>query len=368
MEIRNVTAELWTLPLHAPFAISQRIAYTAENVFIFVEASDGDESIVGYGASAPVAYVTGETTESVQNAVRSVAEVLTGQKLDRLNPLLSVISEELADSPAARAGIEMAIYDAWAKLHRISLWQHFGAARNGVATDMTIPITSAEAAATLAQAASASGFSTLKIKVGAHEGPDADFDRIRAVVDAVPRVRLRIDANQAFTPEGAIEFAGRLHAFNATVELIEQPVSHDDTDGLKAVRDAIAYPVFADEAARSPKHVWDLINRDAVDGVNIKLMKSGITGALQIIDLCRVAGKKLMIGCMLETELGIAAATQIAAGTGAFDHVDLDSHHLLAPVPQVSGGLKHCGENLTIAHKSGTYGWGVTVEKHVHSV
>jgi L-alanine-DL-glutamate epimerase-like enolase superfamily enzyme len=119
---------------------------------------------------------------------------------------------------------------------------------------------------------------------------------------------------------------------------------------------------------RDQWHVKETTLMPPIDGVNIKLMKSGITGALQIIDLCRVAGKKLMIGCMLETELGIAAATQIAAGTGAFDHVDLDSHHLLAPVPQVSGGLKHCGENLTIAHKSGTYGWGVTVEKHVHSV
>jgi len=93
-----------------------------------------------------------------------------------------------------------------------------------------------------------------------------------------------------------------------------------------------------------------------VDGINVKLMKSGIGGALEIIALCRAAGRKLMLGCMLETGLGIAAAAQIAAGTGAFDFLDLDSHRLLRPVPGLSGGFAVDGEELVI---DGGAGWNV---------
>lgn len=365
MDIRAVRAELWSMPLRAPFAISQRTAYTAENVFIFVDIAGQSTSLTGVGASAPVAYVTGETTDTVLAAVDALKPTLIGSALDDLDPLLILIKKELSHAPAARAGVEMAIFDAWSKASGVSLWRHFGAAAESVDTDITIPITSADAAGVLARDAIAAGFKALKIKVGSCDGPDADLDRVRAVVDAAPHARLRIDANQAFSPTAAIDFTHRLAATGAIIELIEQPVPRTDIDGLKSVRDAIDYPVFADEAACSPNDVRKLIARDAVDGVNIKLMKSGITGALEIIELCRDAGKKLMIGCMLETELGIAAAAQFTAGTGAFDHVDLDSHRLLSPVPQIRGGLGHDGEKLIVDEeqiRAAGFGWGVTVD------
>lgn len=371
MTIRTVRAELWTLPLRAPFAISQRTAYTAENIFIFVDAGRGDESIVGYGASAPVAYVTGETVESVTADVERIGEALVGFDVDRLQPMLSIIATETPNSPAARAGLEMAIYDAWAKSHGIALWDHFGASAEFVSTDITIPITTAENAAELARTARAAGFSAFKIKVGHCDGADADLRRIQAVVEAArnidakhsENVTLRIDANQAFTVDGAIGFARSLDSLAATIELIEQPVARGDVEGLKAVRDAIDYPVFADESACSPENVLDLIRHDAIDGVNVKLMKSGIVGALRIIELCRAAGKRLMIGCMLETTLGIAAAAQIAAGTGAFDHIDLDSHDLLAPIAEVDGGVRARGPMLSVERQAGSAGWGVEVRR-----
>ena len=92
-----------------------------------------------------------------------------------------------------------------------------------------------------------------------------------------------------------------------------------------------------------------------MDGINIKLMKSGISGALQIVALAQAFGKKLMLGCMLETGLGIAAAASLAAGTGAFDFLDLDSHRLLRPVPGLSGGMTVSGDELVLENQAG---WG----------
>ena len=356
MPIVSVQACPWTLPLVAPFVIAARTAHEAQNVQITVET---DAGLRGHGASAPVGYVTGESVASVLAALEAAGPEFSGLPLDRLQPLLVLAEETLGDAPAARAGLEMALYDLWARHWGLPLWQHFGGARTKLVTDLTVPLTAPPEAASLARAAWADGFRSLKIKVGAPEGPEADLARIRAVVAAVPGVRLRIDANQAFTPDAAVLFARALHETGATVDLLEQPVAAADWDGLKHVRAHAGLPVFADEAARTVGEVQTLLRMDAVDGINVKLMKSGIGGALQIIALCRAAGKRLMLGCMLETGLGIAAAAQIAAGTGAFDFLDLDSHRLLRPIPGLSGGYTVEGE--TLAMGGDAPGWGVTL-------
>ena len=357
MRIVSVHAHPWTLPLVAPFVIAARRAHDARNVRVHVGVEGGEG---GDGASCPVGYVTGESVESVGDALQAVGPRFEGRPVDRLQPLLALADTSLHEAPAARAGLEMALYDAWARHWCLPLWQHFGGASARVTTDLTIPIVSSDEAAALAGAAWKDGFRSLKIKVGDAGGPDADLDRIAAVVRAVPAVRLRIDANQAFAPDEAVRFARALAATGATIDLLEQPVAAQDVAGLKYVREHIEIPVFADEAARTVPEVLRLLREDAVDGVNVKLMKSGIGGALQIIALCQASGKKLMLGCMLETGLGIAAAAQIAAGTGAFNYLDLDSHRLLRSVPGLSGGFEVEGEELVIG-EGRTAGWGVTL-------
>ncbi len=361
MHIISVRAEAWTLPLVAPFVIAARTATEARNVRVTVTTDTG---VVGLGASAPVGYVTGESVETVLAALAQAGPSLEGQSLeghsaDAWEPLLRLAAEMLPNAPAARAGLEMALLDAWARGQSRSLWAHFGGALLRLTTDVTIPLVAPAEAARLARAAWADGFRALKLKVGDADGPDADLARLAAVAAMLPDVRLRIDANQAFAPEAAVAFTRKLLATGAAVELLEQPVAREDVDGLRFVRRAVnplGVPVFADEAVRSIAEAEHLIAADAVDGVNVKLMKSGIGGALEIMTLCRAAGKKLMLGCMLETGLGIAAAAQIAAGTGAFDYLDLDSHRLLRPVPALSGGFAVDGEELVI--DSGA-GWNV---------
>ncbi len=352
MRIVSVSARPWTLPLVSPFVIAARTATEARNVRIEIETEDG---LFGLGASAPVGYVTGESVKSVLDALSAVSPKFVGLSVDRLGPLLSCAHAALADAPAARAGLEIALYDVWAKARHLPLWQHFGGSLERVTTDVTIPIVGSAEASALAAAAWADGFRSLKIKVGDPGGSDADLARIKAVIQAAPQVRLRIDANQAFTPDAAVQFARILEGMGAAIDLLEQPVDKSDVAGLKYVRDRTSLPVFADESARSVAEVLVLLQADAVDGINVKLMKSGITGALQIITLTKAFGKKLMLGCMLETGVGIAAAAQIAAGTGAFDFLDLDSHRLLQSVPDLVCGYEVRGEELIL---ESSVGWG----------
>ncbi|MDQ2798685.1 MAG: dipeptide epimerase, partial [Armatimonadota bacterium] len=226
--------------------------------------------------------------------------------------------------------------------------------------DLTIPIVSPDEAGTLAAQAWSEGFRHLKIKVGDAQGHEADVARVEAILRAVPQIILRIDANQAFAPDQAVAFTKTLLSLGAAIEMLEQPTPQDDLTGLKYVKDHVDIPVFADESARSVPEVLRLLRDDGVDGINVKLMKSGLTGALQIVALCRAAGKKLMMGCMLESGLGIAAAAQMAGGLGVFDFLDLDSHRLLSPIAGLSGGFG-CDENRLRVGQSEQPGWGVQV-------
>jgi L-alanine-DL-glutamate epimerase-like enolase superfamily enzyme len=166
------------------------------------------------------------------------------------------------------------------------------------------------------------------MKVGS---PDhsADLARLRAVHQAVPEAIFRVDANQAFTAGTALDFIRQALDAGVRLELVEQPVAKEDVAALDAVAASSPVPIFADEAIKSPADALRLVRETRVQGINVKLMKAGVSGALDIIAIARAAGRKLMIGCMLETRRGIGFALALACGTGAFDYVDLDSHRFI---------------------------------------
>jgi L-alanine-DL-glutamate epimerase-like enolase superfamily enzyme len=220
----------------------------------------------------------------------------------------------------------MAVIDGWSQLSNLSLTELLGGAVAAVETDVTIPIVPNVAELTVL--AWQLGIRVFKIKVG-HASVEDDHDRVLAVRQAAPDAQLRIDANQAFTPEGALTFVERLVSEGAVIQLVEQPVKSEDFDGMNWIAERSPVPVFADESCRTPQDALRLVTSTAVQGLNLKINKCGIAGVLDIIPIARAAGRRLMLGCMLETRRSIAASLAIACGTGAFEFVDLDSHLLL---------------------------------------
>jgi L-alanine-DL-glutamate epimerase-like enolase superfamily enzyme len=352
-QICGVTAAEWSLPLLAPFRVATRTAHSALNVLVKVTADSGE---YGLGAAAPVEYITGESQESVISSLTAIAEHLIGRRIDSLTPILSILQELLPTQPSARAGIEMAIYDLWAKRWNLPLWQFFGGTSSVLTTDMTIPIVTPDEARVLVGHSLAQGFTEFKIKIGDSEGHDADLARLAAVAESAPNCPLRIDANQAFAADAAVAFVDAARKISANIQLIEQPVAKEDLEGLHYVKNHIDVPVFADESARTYRDVKKLIQLEAVDGVNIKLMKSSIVESADIALLCKRNGIRLMVGCMLESPIGIAAASAFAAGIGGIDYIDLDSHKLLKPVNSLTGGFSTNGPKLQL-HPTAP-GWG----------
>ncbi len=372
LQITDAHAEIITFPLVAPFAVATRTAYEARNVVVRIKANKVNtlHCVEGLGAAAPVSYVTGETQEGALATLRGALARLAGDEAIeslRLRPMLARAHDLIPNQPSARAALEMALYDLWGHSLHLPLWHHFGASQNRLTADLTIPIVSAEDAGNQAKRAWERGFRHLKIKVGDPQGGiDADYDRLAAVVAAAPSVTLRVDANQAFSATDAVAFAQRALQIAPNIEIIEQPVAKEDIDGLAYVhaemrRLALPALLFADECAQTTASVVDLLKREAVDGVNVKLMKSGLVGALEIAGLCRAHGVKLMVGCMLESQLPLTAACALVAGSGLFDYIDLDSHHLLSPSDMFHGGM--LAEGPSLVPESEQPGWGVSINR-----
>jgi L-Ala-D/L-Glu epimerase len=331
--IAAITAERVDLAMERPFESAKRRSTVSEVVRVTARLHSGAE---GRGEASPAGYVTGEDAASLQLALAAATGELVGQPVDRPRLWQERLREALPHHPTGRSAIEAALLDALASYCGVPLWRWLGGATPTVVSDLTIPLLPPEAAAAVAREAVANGFRRLKIKVG---GPSSEEDeaRVRAIAETAPGIPLRLDGNQGFSAEAALAFVRKLVDTGVVVELLEQPVDRADWGALAHVTRHSPVPVIADEAVLTPADALRVAATGAAHGINIKLAKSGIEGALAIIAIARAARLRLMLGCMLESDWGIRTAVHLACGTGAFDYLDLDCHLLIGQKPPYTG-------------------------------
>ena len=311
----RVTFEPFDLPLANPFGISRRTTTVARNVLVRAEW----DGLVGYGEASPNAYY-GECQESVLAWLPRLIDALPDDPF-MVRQAVAQLEHAAHHNPAARAGVELALWDLVGKRYGAPIWRLWGINEQVPLSSFTIGIDTPERMAEKATAAAE--YPLLKIKVGTAD----DVARLRTVRAARPDARLQVDANGAWSAKEAIAAIPRLAEFD--IELIEQPVRADDLDGLLAVSRSTSLPVYADEGCVTARDVPRVADR--CDGVVVKLQKcGGLLPALEHVQTARAHGLKVMMGCMIESGLGIAAATQLAP---LCDSLDLDGNILLARDP-----------------------------------
>jgi o-succinylbenzoate synthase len=322
--IKQIEVYAITLRYREPFRIAPSTSTETHNVLVKIIT---DYEVVGWGESSPSKRVTGESAETVIKALGKFAPKLVGTCPLRIEQNIERMDLLVEGNPAAKASVDMALYDILGKTGRKPLFMLMGGYRSEVMTDITLGIKSPKEMAKDALIAVQKGFKALKVKVGTN--PSEDVERVKMVREAVGSdVELRVDANQGWTPKEAMDVLTEIA--KCDVEFVEQPVSAEDVRGLASVRKHSSIPVMADESVHSPADALRLIQAEAVDMINIKLMKSGgIHKARKIAEVAEAAGVPCMIGCMSESELGITAAVHLAAAIKNILYADLDSDLLL---------------------------------------
>ncbi len=341
MKIKSIEAIPLNIPLKEPFEIALGKCNSAENVLIKIQLEDGT---IGYGEASSSGFITGDVQSTVIDVIRYLTPAIVGESLENYRYLIKKLKSIIKFHPGAFAGIESAILDAYTRCIGLPLYKFLGGVKDEIESDITISITTPEKAAQIAQEYSKKGFRMFKIKVG--KNFEEDLERVKAVSEAVD-CEIRIDANQGYKPKEAVEFI-KAACKVANVTLFEQPVHYQNIKGLKYVTDNSPVPVAADETVFTAVDAFNVARERAADVINIKLAKcGGVLEAIGIISIARSSGLELMIGCMLESNVGLAASVHLACGTGEFTYIDLDSHALLKKLP-LKGGFDVDGAKLTV--------------------
>lgn len=351
VSIAQVDVRPLDIELNEPFGIATGAQLVAKNALVTITLSDGT---VGIGEAAPFPAVNGETQEATLAALDAARSSLCGLDALRWRPTVIVADHALRGAPSALAAFESALFDALCRRARVSMWAFFGGAETSLTSDITIPTGDVEHARAAAKRAIATGFKTLKIKVG---GVPFDDDRARltAIVEAAPSAELVLDANASLSALEALALLEALGHSKGQVALFEQPTGKHDLDGMRHVREHGGVPVAADESACSAADVLSLVAARAVDAINIKTMKSGIVEATAMIAIARAAGLGLMIGGMVESKLSMTVSACLAAGIGGFSHVDLDTPWFMKGAP-LEGGWVENGPTLRVDHLTSGHG------------
>jgi L-alanine-DL-glutamate epimerase-like enolase superfamily enzyme len=356
MSFRLISIEVVPLsvPLLEPFVIASGRVDATRAALVRATLADAQSGVRvrGLGEAAALPPVTCEDQPELLDAIAAAATSLAGVRLGELDDLKRALDASLGHSKVARAGVESALLDAWARLLRIPLCVLLSGERpRALLTDITLPIAEPKHSAQLALGYRARGFQRFKVKVG--KDLDGDVRVLLAVHERVPDAVFRLDANAGFDAEQALSLVRAARARSLHIECFEQPCAAEDWDGMAEVTREAGVPVVADESVQDLADLATLVERGAGNGVNLKLAKSG--GLLAALELGRAAqrhGLRVMCGGMVETRLGMTAMAHVACALGGVDYVDLDTAFLLAE-ERFDGGYVAQGPVLDVGGGAG---------------
>jgi L-alanine-DL-glutamate epimerase-like enolase superfamily enzyme len=225
----------------------------------------------------------------------------------------------------ARCALELALYDRIGRMRNQPLYQLLGLPRPETRpTSFTIAIDTPEEMARLALEISA--YPVIKIKLGGEAS--SDEARLAAIRAVRPDAKLRVDANAGWTREQAFELVERFARYD--LEMIEQPLAKEDIEGLGLVQKRTSIPIVADESVQTFENINQLADAGVV-GINLKLMKvGGLSHALKMLQRANQLGLKIMLGCMIETSIGVTAMAHLS---GLAEYLDLDAPILITNDP-----------------------------------
>ncbi len=322
MDIVSMEWKIIRIPLKKPFKIALGTIENYEGVVVKICT----EEYCGYGEASPSPKIVGDTVDTVVGALKRFKPIVVGSRLEEYGKIMEELNRNLRHNSSAKAAVDFALWDILAQKAGMPVRELLGGKKRRIETSLTVDISSVERSVKHAEELLSQGAKVLKVKIGLN--PEEDIERIREI-RKITDARIRVDGNQGYSLSQAIKVLNAIDRYE--IEFAEQPLPVGHEDELKLLREKSPIPIMADESVHDSRDVLNLIGK--VDAINIKLMKSGgIYEALKMASIAQTAGMKIMVGCMIETKIGIAAGTHFALGVGV-DYADLDGYWDLKEQP-----------------------------------
>jgi L-alanine-DL-glutamate epimerase-like enolase superfamily enzyme len=332
MQITHVEVIPMELELGMPYrgALHPQEVDRIECVFVRIETREGR---VAWGCAAFDPAISGETLDQVLEACRACAD-----RARDLNPLntefaLAELASLTENTPSARCAFDVAFYDLLGLAAGLPLHRLLGGYRYRIQTSITLSIMPVKETIEMARNRARQGFRILKLKGGL--SPEEDVRRVRAVRRALPDLILRLDADQGYSAQQALDVA---RALKDDLEMLEQPTPAGDLDRLAEVTRHSPVSILADESLMGPASALAIASRHAADGMSVKLSTcGGLHCARQVDAIARAAQMATMVGCINEPALLIAAGLGLALSSPNVQYGDLDGHFDLVNDPSQPG-------------------------------
>ena len=348
-ELRITAIDIFraSIPMVAPFRVALGVISEADFLFIRI-STNGNAS--GWGESTPFPPITGDTQAINAAAAADLARLILGKDPLDIESRVGEMGRFLAFNSSVRAGFDMALHDLAGKVAGLPLYALLGGGRRALTTDVTIGLGEPEAMARRAAELERGGVPAIKVKLGTTAA--ADIRRIASIREAIGHeLSLRIDANQGWDFPSAVMALTQLSS--SGIEYCEQPIAHWDHENMRRLRERVSIPIMADESVFDHHDAFKLTSGGCCDFLNIKLAKAGgIRTALKIDAVAEACGARCMLGCMLETRLGLTAAAHLASARPNIGYVDLDSHLQLREDP-ILGGARWEGGSIELPDEPG---------------
>ena len=308
MRITEIEIIPMTVPYKRPFVLAGGAAQASVGVLLKLHT---DEGIVGIGDSGCASeWYSGETQESLTALIANLygPKVLLGEDPFNIEKIIGKMEKAVKNNNQSKAVVDYALWDIMGKKLGIPVYKMLGGKsvdkiKLGAIIATGTPAETTNEAKSLVKA----GFTVLKAKVGFHS-EEEDIENMRIIKEAVgPKIQLMIDANGSWNYYQALRILKQMEKYD--VSLCEQPLTWWDVDGLARLRRKVNIPIFPDESATELKHLIEIIEKDAADGLFIKVAKAGgILRAKKWVSIAKAAGLSVMCGCM--TGSGFEAAAQ----------------------------------------------------------
>ena len=314
----KIIVETFTVRKKFALKISRGTTAQTTNIWLRIE----QEGIEGWGEASPF---------SIDRRAKDTANLLAELKaaipqLEAYHPLqrqkIAAELDRINLSTAARAALDMALYDWLGKKADLPLWQLWGLDCDRIVPiSVTIGISTPEdAVKRLRDWQNTLDVKTIKLKLGSPKGIEADKAMLTAIREVAPKTKIMVDANGGWNFDDAVLMSQ--WAIEQEVEYIEQPLAVSDDDKLQSLSQKSPLPIFVDESCFNSADIPKLAN--SVAGINLKIMKTGgLTEAIRAIQIAKACNLKIMFGCYSDSSLANTAMAHLAPYA---DYLDLDSH------------------------------------------
>jgi len=336
MRICRISLYKLKIPLKEPFITSLGVDTDALNVVVKLETDSG---LIGFGECSPYMPINGESQDTCYQVGQYFAQVLLHKDPLQIEACILEMEKVIYANYSIKSAFDMALYDLAAQEANQPLWKYLGGQhKQDIYTDYTVSIGTPEKMALDAKKIQDQGYLAIKVKLG--KKGEEDVRRIASIRQAVGnQIPLRIDANQGWTLQEAIETLQALAPFD--IQHCEEPISRHFYMDLPKVRQQSPIPIMADESCGTDHDAARLISLQACDYFNIKLGKSGgIFTGLKIVALAEKANLQLQVGAMIESRLAMTAFAHFACCSPSILHYDFDTALMLREDP-VEGGIQY---------------------------